>query len=67
MKMLECHGLNWCSKYEREIDYELVHQVCEALHPKGCANCQHITFRKIRFVKVNGKTTKLSFHGSKPK
>lgn len=59
--MLECHGLNWCSKYEHEIDYELVHNICENPHPKGCARCPHITFRNIKFTKLHGEIKRVSF------
>ena len=59
----ETHGLNWCSKYQHEIDYDLVHQICESLHPKGCANCQHSTYRKAIFLKVDGKVKRVSFSG----
>ncbi len=39
-------GKNWCNKYGREVDYELVRVICEDLHPKGCANCDEIGYKQ---------------------
>lgn len=46
--MLSLKGVNWCGKYDREIDHKLVHEICENLHPKGCANCEY-TYYKIEW------------------
>lgn len=41
-------GVNWCKKQDHEIDYELVHKTCENPHPKGCANCEHYSYKVPR-------------------
>lgn len=43
---ISLNGMNWCKKYDHAIDDELVHEICEALHPKGCANCDEIGYKQ---------------------
>jgi len=38
--------MNWCRKYDHEVDDELVHRICEDSHPKGCANCSEIGYKR---------------------
>lgn len=41
-KGIEIESGTWCNKYEHWVDYELTREICENLHPKGCANCEHV-------------------------
>lgn len=41
-------GTPWCLKYEHPIDYDLTHEICENLHPRGCANCEHSCYRLVQ-------------------